>query len=114
MPKFVQLDNNAVTGALETTQAPDTALPPGRTFVKVVEYPAFGSTYDADGDTFTAPTPIDPAVQAAMDADRQTQMKINLALVAYIWKVTHGGTNPTGAQLNAEVTVVKNIYKALP
>lgn len=61
-------------------------------------------------DAFVLPT---AAQITDEDAQRDAQMKINLALIAYIYKVTHGGTNPTGAQLNAEVAVVKNIYKAL-
>ena len=54
------------------------------------------------------------ATLAQQDLDAQTAKRISVALVAYIWKVTHNGTNPTLAQLQGELDKLKTIYRALP
>jgi len=54
----------------------------------------------------TAPEP-DPA-----DAD--ARLRLTRAMVAYIWRVTHAGVNPTPAQLQGEMDTFKTIYKAIP
>lgn len=51
---------------------------------------------------------------SAQMADADGGQRAILATLAYIWRVTHGGVNPTGAQLAGELNVWKAIYKALP
>ena len=54
------------------------------------------------------------ATLAQQDASAQTARKIAVALIAYIWKLNHSGTNPTPTQLQGEVDKLKAIYLALP
>lgn len=51
---------------------------------------------------------------AAQESDTLATQKLVMALVAYLYRVTHGGTNPTPQQLLSELGVVKTIYRALP
>lgn len=55
-----------------------------------------------------------PTLAADSDAVLATNAKVIKALVAYVYKVTHAGVNPTGPQLAAELLVLKTLYKALP
>lgn len=55
-----------------------------------------------------------PARLAAQQADLDSAQRLIAATVAYIYRATHGGTNPTGAQLLTELQTWKAIYKALP
>jgi hypothetical protein len=60
---------------------------------------------------------VDAAAQAAFDVDTNTdadaQLVLVRTLVAYIWRVTHSGVNPTPSQLLNEMSTFKTIYRAL-
>lgn len=72
---FVQLDNNVVTGILESARMPD-VLPPGRTFVQTTEkeIPVFGSTYNPVDSTF-APPPPPVTIQPVTNAEILAELK---------------------------------------
>lgn len=55
-----------------------------------------------------------PQGQAAAALDRDAALKQVVTTVAYIWRVTHGNTNPTVPQLKVAMDVWKAIYSALP
>jgi hypothetical protein len=58
MRRFVQLDNDIVTGWLQSASAPDFELPAGRTFVEVIAFPPMGSQWSG-GIFIPPPAPPD-------------------------------------------------------
>lgn len=57
---------------------------------------------------------VDAAAQADAQAEENAQLRLARVIVAYIWRLNHANTNPTLAQLQAEMAVVRAIDKALP